>query len=82
MKITSVEKPDPGATIWSGRAKIERRNFLWIYWPRNWLHVQEQDGRNPRCWMNIEAPEDFREEVLKAVRRAKRSPGKASMQCG
>jgi hypothetical protein len=77
MKITSIEKPDPGATIWSGRAKIERRNVLWFYWPRNWLHVQEQDGRNPRSWMNIETPEGFHEEVLKAIRRAKRSPGEA-----
>jgi hypothetical protein len=75
MKITSIEKPDPGATIWSGRAKIERCSVLWLYWPRNWLHVREQDSRNPRCWMNIETPEGFREEVLKAVRRAKREAG-------
>jgi hypothetical protein len=28
--------------------------------------------------MNMETPEGLREEVLKAVRRAKRSPGTAS----
>jgi len=77
MILTSVVKPDPGANIWSGTATIGGRNSLWYYWPRNWLHVQEQDGRNPRCWMNIETPEGFREEVLKAIRRAKRLPGKA-----
>jgi hypothetical protein len=76
MKITSIEKLDRGATIWRGTAKIGRRNSLWFYWPRSWLHVQEQDRRNPRCWMNIETPEGFREEVLKAIRRVKRSPGK------
>jgi hypothetical protein len=76
-KITSIEKPDPGATIMSGAAKIGTRSLQWFYWPRNWLHVREQDRRNPHCWMNIETPEGFREEVLKAVRRAKRIPGKA-----
>jgi hypothetical protein len=75
VKITSIEKPDPGATIWSGRAKIESRNFLWFYWPRHWLHVQEQDRRNPRCWMNVDPPHGARDQILRVVRMAKRSPG-------
>jgi hypothetical protein len=57
VKIISIANlARPGANIWSGTARIGRRNFLWFYWPRNWLHVQEQDGRNPRCWMNIDPP--------------------------
>jgi hypothetical protein len=74
VKITSIEKPDLGATVWSGKAKIGTRNLEWFYWPRNWLHVREQDERNPRCFMNIETPEGLREEILRAVRRSKRYP--------
>jgi hypothetical protein len=70
IKITSVEKPDRGATIWSGKAKIGTHTLEWFYWPRHWLHVREQDDRNPRCWMNIETPEGFREAVQRAIRKA------------
>src|SRR5229473_8579641 len=62
-KITSIEKPDRGANIWSGKANDGERNFLWFYWPRNWMHVQEQDDRNRRCWMNIDPPAGALEEI-------------------
>jgi hypothetical protein len=70
MKITSVEKPDPGATIWSGRAKIGTRTLEWFYWPRHWLHVRKRDRRNPHCWMNIEPPQGAREAIQRAIRKA------------
>jgi hypothetical protein len=76
MLITSVVKPNQGANIWSGTATIGPRNFLWFYWPRNWLHVQEQDGRIPQCWMNVEAPAGAREQVQRAIRRAKQPSSK------
>jgi hypothetical protein len=71
MKITSIAKPDPGANIWSGKAKIGNRNLEWFYWPRHWLHVREQDEINPRCWMNVDPPAGARPAVLKAVRLAR-----------
>jgi hypothetical protein len=84
MEVTSVEKPlpRPAAPIWSGNAEIGTRNLEWFYWPRHWLHVREQEPNNPRCWMNIETPEGFREEVLKAIRSAKQSPRQARTRGG
>jgi hypothetical protein len=78
IEVTSVAKPDAGATIWSGKARIGKRNLEWFYRPRGWLHVREQDPGIPRCWVNIETPDGAREVVLRAVRKAKRSPGKTS----
>jgi hypothetical protein len=76
MKITKIDKPDQGATVWSGRAKTGTRTLEWFYWPRHWLHVREQQPGNPRVWINIEPPEGLKQQVLNAVRRAKRSEGR------
>jgi hypothetical protein len=77
IEITSVQKPAPGTSVWSGKAKIGKRNLEWFYRPRGWLHVREQEPGLPRCWMNVDPPYGAREQVLRAVRRAKRSPGKS-----
>jgi hypothetical protein len=73
MKITRIDKPlpMPAAPVWSGAASDGSRNFLWYYWPRHWLNVQEQDEINPRCWMNIDPPAGAKKAVLKAVREAR-----------
>jgi hypothetical protein len=74
IEITAIEKPDPGAVVWSGSAKLSgRRALIWFYQPRHWLHVQEQDDRNPRCWMNIDPEDGWREQVVRAVRKFERS---------
>jgi hypothetical protein len=75
IEITSVVKPHPGADVWSGTAKIGRRNLHWFHC-RQWLQVREQDRINPRCWMNIEPEDGWRDQVRRAIRRARRSPGK------
>jgi hypothetical protein len=66
--------------MWHGTATRAGKNYLWYFRPRSWLHVQEQDERNPRCWMNVEPPDGGRQIVLRAVRTAKNrsvSPGGA-----
>jgi hypothetical protein len=73
MIVTSIVKPANGANIWSGRASIGNRRLVWFYCPRHWLHVQEQDHINPKCWMNIPTPEGARDAVLRAIRKT-RSP--------
>jgi hypothetical protein len=75
IEITSVVEPHPGADMWSGTAKIGHRNLQWFHC-RQWLHVQEQDQINLRCWMNIEPEDGWRDHVRRAIRRAKRSRGK------
>jgi hypothetical protein len=75
IEVTGIVKPDPGAAVWSGTAKVSgRRALQWFYWPRNWLHVREQDDRNPRCWMNVDPEEGWREQVLRAIRKSERTP--------
>jgi hypothetical protein len=74
MKITGIKRPlpKPAAPIWSGTATTEAgKNLLWYYWPRHWLHVQEQDEINPRCWMNVDPPAGAKKAVLRAVREAR-----------
>jgi hypothetical protein len=73
MKITGIEnpRPQPAAPIWSGTATNAGKNLLWYYWPRHWLHVQEQDEINPRCWMNVDPPAGAKKGVLRAVREAR-----------
>jgi hypothetical protein len=68
--ITGIDKPHPrpAAPAWSGTAVQDGRNLKWYYWPRHWLHVQEQDERNPRCWMNAEPSAGARRAVQKAIR--------------
>jgi len=70
MKVTGIEKPlpTPAAPVWSGTATEAGKNLQWFYWPRNWLHVREQDEINPRCWLNVDPPSDAKRAVLKAVR--------------
>ncbi|RTE92463.1 hypothetical protein D6B98_13110 [Bradyrhizobium sp. LVM 105] len=70
MKITSVEK-HVGSGQWFGEAAHEGKRYKWYYQPRRWLHVHEQDERNPYCWMVVEPPQGARETVLKAIRAAK-----------
>jgi hypothetical protein len=71
MMITGIERPPAGSTIWSGTAEQGSQKLQWFYWPRNWLHVREQDSINPKCWMNIEPPDGAKQAVLKAVREAR-----------
>jgi hypothetical protein len=70
MQITSIER-HAGSGQWLGTAHDGAKNYLWYYQPRSFLHMQEQDERNPRCWMNVEPPDGARQIVLKAVRAAK-----------
>jgi hypothetical protein len=74
MKITSIKKPlpQPAAPIWSGAATETGKNFLWYYWPRHWLHFQEQDEINPRAWMNIDPPAGAKKAILRAIREGRR----------
>jgi hypothetical protein len=69
-KITKIEK-HAGSGIWRGVASGSAGNYLWFYTPRGSLCFQKQDERNPRCWMNVDPPDDARKIVLKAVRAAK-----------
>lgn len=78
MKITSIEKPDQGATIWSGMASIGKRRLIWFYWPRHWLRVREQQPNDPRCWLDIEPPDGAKQAVLKTVREAGRGSDRNS----
>jgi hypothetical protein len=66
--ITSVEK---GSGIWHGTAMLDNKNLKWFYSPRRMFDVQEQDERNPRCWMNVDPPHGAKRAVLKAIRAAK-----------
>lgn len=70
MDILTVEKHS-GSGQWFGEAVHEGRRYKWYYRPRGWLHVHEQDERNPRCWMNISPTAGMRTAVLKAVRTAR-----------
>jgi len=70
MNITSIER-HAGSGMWHGTATHAGKNCMWYFRPRSWLHVHEQDERNPRCWMNVEPPDNARQIVLKAVRTAK-----------
>jgi hypothetical protein len=72
MKITGIKRPlpKPAAPIWTGTATAAGKNLIWYYWPRHWLHVQEQDEINPHCWMNVDPPGGVKKAVLKAVREA------------
>jgi hypothetical protein len=74
IEITTIKKPDQGSSIWSGKASIGKRRLMWFYSPRQWLHVQEQDHINPKCWMNIDPPEGARDAVLRAIRKVKHPP--------
>ncbi|UPK04471.1 hypothetical protein [Bradyrhizobium sp. 170] len=71
MKITSIDKPKQGTAIWSGSASIGKRRLIWFYSPCQWLHVQEQDHINPKCWMNIEPPSGAKDAVLRAIRKTR-----------
>jgi hypothetical protein len=68
MQITSIEAPPLNCSVWSGTAVEGTKQLQWYYEPRSWLHVQEQDGRNPRCWMNVDPPYGARRIVQAAVR--------------
>ena len=71
LKITSINTPMARCTQWSGMASAGDKNYEWFYEPRSYLHMREQDGRNPRCWMNIEPLKGARRVVLSAVRAAR-----------
>ncbi|TYL91327.1 hypothetical protein FXB40_28925 [Bradyrhizobium rifense] len=70
MNITSIER-HAGSGMWHGTAVHEGRSLMWYYRPRSWLHVHEQDERNPKCWMNVDPPPGARHLVVHAVRAAK-----------
>jgi hypothetical protein len=67
VEVTTIER----GTIWHGTANGEAKSYLWYYEPRRFLHLMEQDARNPRCWMYVEPPDGFRQIVLKAIRSAR-----------
>jgi hypothetical protein len=69
MNITSIEM-HAGSGMWHGTATHAGKHLLWYFRPRSWLHVQEQDDINPRCWMNVDAPQGMRQIILKAIRTA------------
>jgi hypothetical protein len=71
MNITKVIPPKNGGALWSGTATEAGKNLLWYYWPRHWLHVQEQDEINLRAWMNVDPPAGAKKAVLRAVREAR-----------
>ncbi|MEY9590576.1 hypothetical protein ABIA06_002867 [Bradyrhizobium yuanmingense] len=70
MLITSIER-HTGSGMWHGTAIHEGKRLMWYFRPRSWLHVHEQDKRNPDCWMNVEPPVGARQVVMRAVRTAK-----------
>ncbi|MBB4257310.1 hypothetical protein [Bradyrhizobium sp. CIR3A] len=70
MDILTVEK-HVGSGQWFGEASHEGKRYKWYYQPRRWLHLHEQDGRNPHCWMVVEPPAGMRHAVLAAIRTAK-----------
>ncbi|MBB4422298.1 hypothetical protein GGD66_000824 [Bradyrhizobium sp. CIR48] len=72
MLITSIER-HAGSGMWHGTAVHEGRGLMWYYRPRSWLRVQQQDERNPNCWMNVEPPAGARQVVTHAIRTAKAS---------
>jgi hypothetical protein len=72
MQITSIEAPPLNCSVWSGTAIEGTKKLLWYYEPRSWLHVQEQDERNPCCWMNIDPPDGAKRAALKVVRLARK----------
>jgi hypothetical protein len=71
MKITKIEPPLTGATMWSGTASGGGNNFEWFYTPRRRFAVREQDRRNPKCWMYVDPPDGLKPAVLEAVRAAR-----------
>jgi hypothetical protein len=68
MQITSVEKPLPRCTLWSGTASDGKNRYEWFYEPRRWLHMRQQDPQMPRCWMYVDPPIAVRRLVVKAIR--------------
>lgn len=70
MLITSIQR-DAESGMWHGTAVHEGKRLMWYYRPRSWLHVHEQDERNPHCWMVVDPPAGARQLVTRAVRTAK-----------
>jgi hypothetical protein len=69
VEITAIEKPDRGASVWSGAAKSGRDALQWFYLPNKWLHVlQQQRGGS---WLKIEPTAAIRAQVQRAIRRAR-----------
>lgn len=71
MKITGIEPPIGGGTLWSGTASAGSKRHEWFA-TRNGLSFgfREEEPDVPGYWMNVDPPAGAKQFILKAIRAA------------